>query len=321
MVGKLKVAVLMSTYNGADFILDQLKSLKDQSYNEFDLYVRDDGSSDNTINILNDFEGLSIKIVKDNLGNLGPAGSFMALLSKVNSDIYFFCDQDDYWLPDKINKSLNLISKNNDVPCIVHSDLILVDSKLNFLNNTFHQVDRVDPKLLVMTNKLYVQNCVVGCTLVFNEKMKKIALDKYQIGIDVVAMHDWWIAILAKNFGLILFLDEPLILYRQHHKNVSGASNSKKSPLVFLKKLISGVGFKKVNKYHEKIVSQSSLLLKLHSNELESDVLNLNEIIVKSGFEGGISSIFKLVKLNCYFSSFSINLKFFLVILFSRRLN
>ena len=105
------IAILMSTYNGERYLREQIDSLLNQTYKDWKLYIRDDGSTDETISIIesyvNDYPDL-IVLLKDDLGNLGSARSFMRILSVVDADYYMFCDQDDVWLPNKV-KDLSLI--------------------------------------------------------------------------------------------------------------------------------------------------------------------------------------------------------------------
>lgn len=226
-----KVAVLMSSFNGSLYIQEQLESLRSQTYSDFTLYVRDDGSSDDTLSIINSFDGLNIRIVEDSVGNVGPALSFMRLLSFVEADYYFFCDQDDVWFSDKIERAISYIEKSTDVdtiPVLYHSDLALVDCQLQPLGSSFHIFDNVNPDEFVINDMLLIQNCVVGCTSAFNRSLRDLAINKLPDSNHQITMHDWWLALFARYFGLLLYDANPSIYYRQHQSNVSGSAIKRK---------------------------------------------------------------------------------------------
>lgn len=274
------VAVLLSVYNGERYIKEQLLSLSKQTYLNYTLYVRDDGCIDNTINIISKFSGLNIIILQDDFGNVGPAESFLRMLEIVEADIYLFCDQDDYWKDFKIERAVSLVksfSGFHSTPYLYHSDLELVSADLDPLRVTFHKNDNVDPLEFILSNKILLQNCVVGCTVAFNKKLRDLTIDNLECNIKSVQMHDWWLALHAKYFGKIDYDDVPTILYRQHSSNVSGSSirNDNLISRVFKKE-----SYRKIAKMIERSDSQvTSFLIKVQNDILEPSATDLKEAV------------------------------------------
>jgi rhamnosyltransferase len=255
------VAILMSTFNGEKYIEEQLDSLSRQTYSNFTLYVRDDGSTDNTLTILTHYKKLKIVLIKDDLNNVGPARSFISLMKSVQADYYFFCDQDDVWLDIKVETSINKLlqlSPNRDIPVLYHSDLLLVDHSLQSLGVTFHENDKVSPEEILLNNVLMIQNCVVGCTSAFNRNLRDLVLRNITENVPSITMHDWWLALYARYFGVLYFDHTPTIYYRQHCSNVSGSSIRNKN---FISRALSRKSFVKVGSMLSKSSSQMSSFL------------------------------------------------------------
>ncbi len=137
----MNVAILLSTYNGEKYLEEQLDSLLLQSYQDFVVYIRDDGSSDRTVNIINQYVMKDNRFINvGNSENLGCAASFINLLRNASADIYMFCDQDDYWLPNKLQRAVDYFSAIDPLqPTLYHCDLSVVDEKLNIIQNSFLQ--------------------------------------------------------------------------------------------------------------------------------------------------------------------------------------
>jgi len=216
------INLLLSTYNGEKYLKEQLDSLLAQTYKNIEIIVRDDGSSDGTLDILNTYD----VVVLDSSENVGPKKSFASLLEyavqNTDSDYFMFCDQDDVWNQDKIeniyNRMLELESKYLDLPLLVHSDLEVVDENLVSIHKSFMYYQHIDAKQNKLNN-LLIQNTVTGCTMMINRKLVEIALPIPKEAI----MHDWWLGLVATKFGKISYLDETTIKYRQHVKNSVGA--------------------------------------------------------------------------------------------------
>lgn len=317
ILNKYEVAVLLGCYNGEKYIEQQLLSLAEQTFKNFKVYIRDDGSSDSTLDIIRGFSGLDITILTDGFGNLGPARSFLTLLKKVEADVYFFCDQDDYWLPHKIEKSLNaILSVEQSVPALVHSDLSLVDENLETLGTTFHNLNGKQPDILIKNPSMYLENCVVGCTMGLNQAAKDISLAGIDTLKDSISMHDWWIALCVRPYN-IFFLKEPLLLYRQHQNNVSGASINQKN---FWSKLVNKRTYSRIEKACENVVSNTSLLLKYQKKNLNETDLILIKRIRQCYSQYKTLQLLKLYIDNVAFSNAKLNIAmFFYFILTSKK--
>jgi glycosyltransferase involved in cell wall biosynthesis len=221
----MTVAVLMSTYNSSKFIEQQIDSILNQTTKNVKLYIVDDGSTDNTIDIIKYYRNNFSNIIFLNTKEIhsSPLKSFMWLLKNVESDYYLFSDHDDIWLENKIELSLNKIKeiekKYTNKPILVHTDLIVVDLNLKIINNSFWTLSKINPKLLNTFNYLAISNGVVGCTMIFNHLAKKsiLPINEYTL------MHDSWITLcILNNDGIVEHIEFPTVYYRQHNDNVIG---------------------------------------------------------------------------------------------------
>ncbi len=229
-----RVNVLLSTYNGAKYVEEQLNSVLKQKDVEIQILVRDDGSNDDTCKILDNWQekGLLRWYRGDNLKS---ARSFLDLLKKSDdSDYYAFCDQDDVWLDDKLISGVLQLDKSSPAcSSLYFSNYQMVDSNLNKIN-TFCKT-KIYPDIY----HSIISNEVTGCTLIINKALRDI-INSYSP--NYITMHDDWIynVCIALN-GIVLFDNTPHILYRQHSSNAVGGLRDpfvKKSKLR-IKKLFS----------------------------------------------------------------------------------
>ncbi len=216
-----KVAILLSTYNGAEYLNEQIESIEQQTYVNWQLYIRDDGSKDQTTKIIQQYQQRDSRIHflnKGHIENVGVKRSFMNLLANTQADYYMFCDQDDVWLTEKVAWTLTEMQQNerSAVPCLVHTDLMVVDQDLKAQRVMFGR-DFQD----AFRDVLY-SNSVTGCTIMLNEALRQILLQQ-SFDWQRIVMHDWWFALVAAAFGDIYYLAKPTILYRQHGDNTFGA--------------------------------------------------------------------------------------------------
>ena len=217
----------MATYNGEAWLLEQINSIRKQSYEEWKLVIRDDDSDDYSQNIIRQIcrEDKRIILLNNNSENLGAAGSFSALLEMESSDTSYvmFADQDDVWYRDKIKKSLFEIRRleenyGTETPLLVHTDLTVTDKNLNVICPSYWRYQNIDPERTTLS-QLLMQNVITGCTIIINKALRDIAIPVPQ----EVIMHDWWLALVASLFGHVEYLDEQSIFYRQHGSNDVGA--------------------------------------------------------------------------------------------------
>jgi len=215
-----QVTVLMSTYNGSQFLQQQLNSLYEQTYPHIKILVRDDGSSDATNTILAHEQARGAIAQLEAGANLGATASFFTLLrhaAQTQTAYVAFCDQDDVWQTNKIERAVSLLAEVSDCPALYCSRLDIVNEQLEMLELS------VKPTKIGFGNAL-VENIAVGCTMVLNRKA--IDLLCQQTLPNHVYVHDWWCYLVISCFGKIIFDDNPLIKYRQHGGNVIGAATN-----------------------------------------------------------------------------------------------
>lgn len=216
----MKVNILMSTYNGQQFLAEQIRSIQEQSYTDWTLFIRDDGSSDNTKEILKDFEHQDSRIHlidSDKSDNLGVIKSFHKLVNHDRADYYFFSDQDDVWLPNKLELSLKEAQNYPaDLPLMVYMDLKVVNQDLEIMTESMvkSQSHHANTELV----QELTENTVTGGVAMINHALAEMWQET-----DDILMHDWYLALLASAFGNLVFIDQPGELYRQHSDNVLGA--------------------------------------------------------------------------------------------------
>lgn len=208
---KPKVLVLMSTYNGEMYIKQQIDSIFKQINVDISLLIRDDGSSDNTVNIITDYNNSNIMLKTGK--NIGYKRSFMELVYMCddNFDYYAFADQDDIWFDDKMDRAIKMLGKVNE-PALYYSFMTQVDENLNVMNEQQNFKPPLNKKMVLF------QNFVQGSTIVFNKSLLNI-VQSYKIPKEVA--HDIWLPIVATYFGKVVGDEESRILYRKHSDAVT----------------------------------------------------------------------------------------------------
>ena len=213
----MKIAVLMSTYNGHKYLAEQLKSIAEQTVvNDLTLYIRDDGSKDDTFDIIDKWKN-EINIVLYKEKNAGPAMSFWQLLmkSEVKADYYAFCDQDDVWDKDKLEIG---IEKLKDGIELYACNCRIIDE-----NNVVIKENRVSGIPDMDVQKLFISGCTQGCSMIFTDSLRNYIKD---FKITCIPMHDVVLMLYAKYLGKIYWDVNPHFGYRVHANNVV-AKNSK----------------------------------------------------------------------------------------------
>jgi len=221
------INILLATYNASEYLTAQINSiLVQQTSTNWTLLIRDDHSNNLTINIIQNYQTKSDKIhlINNENKNLGASLNFSCLLENSKSDYIMFCDQDDIWLPNKIEITLNKMLEmekehGKQTPILIHTDLKVVDNNLHLISPSFRNYQNLDPNPPNLLPRLLVQNFVTGCTMMINKPLKDLIIPIPTQAI----MHDWWIALTAANFGKIAYISEPTVLYRQHQQNTVGA--------------------------------------------------------------------------------------------------
>jgi len=241
-----RVNIVLATYNGEKYISEQIDSILNNSFKNWKLWIFDDGSTDKTSSIIEEYRyQYSDKImVHHNEKNKGvtlnflegahyianykdkPSDMFLNMTVKekkeATMDYYMFCDQDDVWMPHKIEKTLKHMKKmeykyGGDSAVAVFTDAVVVDDKLNKLYPSFYKVSKLDIKKIDLPH-IMMENKMIGCTVMFNDQLLK----RMRICPTNARYHDWWIAMIAASFGHISYLPEATLFYRQHSNNVVG---------------------------------------------------------------------------------------------------
>ena len=211
-----KIDILLATYNGAEYIATQVRSLQSQTFADWCLLVHDDGSTDNTLEILEQFakNDNRIRIVNDGKRFHNCALNFMHLLGVSVAPFCIFCDQDDVWLENKLQVMYDaILSKDNTQPQAVYSNSFVYNPDVPTIGGS--------ASLCLPTcvkDVLFMNAGIQGCALMFNAALRSICRNVPK----VVAMHDHVVTLAAATFGTLTYVDRHLMLYRRHEKAVTG---------------------------------------------------------------------------------------------------
>jgi len=215
---KVKVAVLLATYNGERYIQEFLDSLCLQSHSNLRLYVRDDGSRDLTREIVASYKDkLDIAVIDGGM-QLGPAASFFQILEQScdTHPLYLFADQDDWWYPEKIERALAAIDGK-------YNEVLLYCSRLEYVSEELQHIGFSPvPRILTFENAV-VENIATGCTVAFTNRVRLEVLSGNPRGF---VMHDWWLYLYCSAVGKVLYDPKASIKYRQHAGNAIGAATT-----------------------------------------------------------------------------------------------
>lgn len=218
-INEKPVKVLISTYNGEAYLREQLESIYAQTYKNYKIYVRDDGSVDRTAEILQEYETRYDNFTWFSGENMGASKSFFDLMKTIPSEdaIYVFADQDDVWLPYKLKHINQVFSSNEEKEVLLYcGDTIVADEHLNILKKENFGKD-IKPSF----GNALVENICIGCTAAINKNLLNMLI---QTVPQKEVMHDWWFYLTASCYGTVIYDEEPLVYYRQHENNVMGSS-------------------------------------------------------------------------------------------------
>ena len=220
-----EVQILMAVYNGRDYLREQLDSLLGQTFEDWQLLVSDDASTDDSLGVITEYckRDPRIKLVLDGQHYGNAKQHFMALLRLADCPYVMTCDQDDVWDADKIELTLAAM-KNEECkmerPLLVCTDLRVVDKDLNVLSPSFLTYSGMDASRCDFG--YFLASCLVtGCTMMVNRPL--LELLQRPTNDDALIMHDWWASLVAAAFGVVVHLDRATISYRQHSDNSVGA--------------------------------------------------------------------------------------------------
>lgn len=221
--------IVLATLNGALFLAEQIESLQNQSWTDWTLLLRDDGSVDGTADIAARYADLDPRIELLDGSHGASTGSAVGNFSFLFDEAYergagyvFSCDQDDVWERSKLSIMLEEIRNaegNGTTPVVLHHDLSVVDDRLAPVADSYWLMSRIQPGDEQRPQRLYSRNEVTGCAMGCNRALLEVALPIPGQAV----MHDWWMALVAAHFGKLRSLPERLVKYRQHAGNIIGA--------------------------------------------------------------------------------------------------
>ena len=222
---KTKIDILLAAYNSAPYIREQIDSIIAQDYSNWRLIIRDGGSTDSTIAIVEEYRQRypeKIKLIESSR-RTDACCNFSMLLKHSTADYIMFSDHDDIWLSNKVSLCLLMlkkheVAKKKDTPLLLYTDLKVVDRNLNELSDSFFKYQGLNPYRTNFNYQL-TQNIPMGCTMMINRSLANLCGDIP----DGAVMHDPWLSLLAAAFGHLIFINKPTILYRQHNDNYYGA--------------------------------------------------------------------------------------------------
>ena len=267
-----KVEVLLATYNGERYLREQIDTILNQTYQDFTILIRDDGSTDGTPEIIREYVQKypeKITQVEDDKRGGSAVKNFFLLMQHATAEYIMFSDQDDYWLENKIQMTLREAELQEsmcgkDCPVLIFADYEAVDQDLKSLSlkESRNQIHAYKLDL----NHLLVQNYVTGCLVLANRALYSIA-GEYDARME---MHDWWLAICASAFGVIKHIPYKLMLYRQHGDNCVGATDVKSFKYRFSKFMDPQTAAAKDRYY-----AQAELFAERFGNRANREALNI----------------------------------------------
>lgn len=207
-----KVSVIMSTYNGEKFVAEQLESILNQTYSNIEIVVRDDGSKDNTVSIIKEYQKKYNNIKLYEGENIGFIKSFFELLKLADADYYAYADQDDVWMENKIRLAVNSLNKlDNSKPNMAFGNSDYYDENMNFLSK--------GPRNKKYSFLTALFACVTqGMTMTVNKKTRDMIIENMP---KTCFFHDWWTYLLCIGLGNVAYNDETVVKYRRRKENAT----------------------------------------------------------------------------------------------------
>jgi len=280
-----QIDILLATYNGERYLSEQLDSIIRQSFENWKILIRDDGSRDSTLEIIESYKKKhynKIFLLKDGKKNLGVCGNFSELMKNSRGDYVMFCDQDDIWDKDKIKITFQKMKEMEKIygpkhPILIHTDLTVVNSNLNKISDSFWKFAHLNPIKHKNLSRLFIQNFVTGCTTMMNRALINIS----PMIPDVAVSHDWWLTLVACAFGKIESIPISTVQYRLHRENVFGVTEwNHLTFLINALKIFRTLNYKNIiaiikeeknqtRTIQKKLYNQAKLFYKFYSNKLD----------------------------------------------------
>ncbi|GAA3884336.1 glycosyltransferase family 2 protein [Gibbsiella dentisursi] len=286
-----KIDIILASYNGEQYINAQINSILQNFDNiegyECRLIISDDASVDETCAIITKIQDKRVFLL-DNSRKGGVKLNFSFLINNSNADYIFFSDQDDIWLPNKLELFIRQFEVVGETkPLLIHSDLKIVDRDLNVISDSMFSSQNIysEPTL----GQLLVSNSVTGCVMAMNKLLLSKVKNK---NFSATVMHDWYIALVAKCLGEIIFLNSSTILYRQHGGNQVGSIERKLHDYFSVRKIIQFI--KKSKKSIEETKIQAVHFLDEFGSQINNEERQFIEEYIKSFSTWAIISRVKL---------------------------
>lgn len=222
------ISVVITTYNGEQYIKEQINSIINQSFNDIEILILDDKSEDNTLEIIKNYEKRFsfIKVIQ-NEKRLGVIKNFEKGIFLAKGDFIALSDQDDIWDKDKLLIQYNAI-KNYKIPAMVHSDLSIINEQGEEIYDSFFKKKGYFFPKKRAVDILISRSGVMGNTIMFNKELKNIILPFY----DKIPMHDYYIGVIAELYGKRITLNQQLVRYRLHSSNIGNKSKNLKNRII-----------------------------------------------------------------------------------------
>lgn len=302
------VEILLATFHGERFLREQIDSILSQSYRPLRILARDDGSSDGTAAILEEYAKQHpdrFRLLAAGVPTGSAKSNFAALLEASQAEYIAFADQDDVWLPGKIElqmQAMGALERKHDAttPLMVFTDLQVVDENLRLINASFWKHQEIRAEDIHHFPRVLVQNPVTGCACLLNRAMAEVALPIPE----AASMHDWWIALLASACGTAGIVQQTTVLYRQHGGNVIGA-------------IAEGRAGRSLKLRHHSdrdaawraLVRQAEALLSIHGQSIPADKLrSVQQLLRCDRAPGRFSRIVAFLSGGFFFSTLRKNL-------------
>ena len=258
-----QINVLVSTYNGEKYIEEQLKSIDCQTYSNVHVYVRDDGSTDHTVELVNRYireNELSDKYTVATGENIGFSKSFHLLMQMADSGEYWaFCDQDDVWYPNKLSNAVKWMqTQKNDIPLLYQSKIAIGNSDLSEI--VPYKYENYNYNF----QKAFTSNIFFGFAMVINRELYDRLI---RADFDQIKYHDWFAAIIVSAFGKYVFSEEIEAVHRQHENNAS--------PLYFFKKIPDGIRLLRGDNFYTRNAREFDRLFLSEMDEGQKEICTL----------------------------------------------
>ena len=290
-----RISIALCTYNGARFLPDLLHSLSKQTLAPDELIICDDASSDSTVSCIENslpYQSLPGKVI-ENKTRIGVLNNYSKAISMCTGDYIALCDQDDIWIPNKLELKMQRMKDaesafGTKMPLLVHSDLSVIDLSGKVISKSFFRNRKLKHNFEDPLKVLLAQNFVTGCTILINRPLAELALPIPENAVQ----HDWWLALFAAAKGKIIFEPSPTVFYRLHDKNVIGPKGfytwENITRVVKLKDLEQKLG---------NIVKQNDIFKeRLTYFSDQSQLVELLEDYLRALHRGGVAAVIKSLK-------------------------